>query len=288
MSPLEKYLSVYNIVKKYKPYQESKNNLRQARKINYILNNEYMVCVGYSSLLIELLQRIGIEASEYHTKIYEFIDNDLKPRGGHSRTIINLKDEKYNINGYFISDPTWDNHKNIGDTYHYALRPFDSMQNSTTAFELKNLDFILDIHNFEEFVQKINILLDKLTKNEENYELAILNAYHNIFNIIINFFKETDLFMYNNLIHYIKINPNNRTKRFYELFLTEVGHYIVSKSNQDISITTIATAASVAKFYNENVPNALKEAYTEFIIKEYNNYNAKKFFKWESNQKSII
>ena len=60
LSPYEKYLAVYNIVKQFKPYKENEEDKNQSRDIRYILNNEYMVCVGYAKLLKTLLDKVGI------------------------------------------------------------------------------------------------------------------------------------------------------------------------------------------------------------------------------------
>ena len=46
LSQFEKFIAVYNIVKNYKEFKENENNRDQARALRYILDNEYMVCVG--------------------------------------------------------------------------------------------------------------------------------------------------------------------------------------------------------------------------------------------------
>ena len=55
LSPLERYIAVYNIVKNYKAYKENEKDKEQSRALRYILKNEYMVCVGFSKLLIVIL-----------------------------------------------------------------------------------------------------------------------------------------------------------------------------------------------------------------------------------------
>lgn len=265
MSPLEKYFAVYNIVKKFKPYKENKEDLKQARKIKYILNNNYIVCMGYCNLLIELLDRIGIEACDYVTNVYDY---ELNKKEGHARTIININDDKYNVNGYYIADVTWDNHKNKNDTYDYALRPFHSMQKSEDSFELVTCDYILDNKDFNEFCTKINIYLNKKT----NRGMHLLNAYNSIYIVIMNLLKQIDYDKYEDIIKYINRNEQERNEQFYEQFLTEIGHYIIKKSNKEIPVDIIAQAIAEAKFYNENVPESLKKAYEAKIIREYADY----------------
>lgn len=269
MSTLEKYIAVYNIVKKFKPYNENENDLMKAREIKYILNNEYIVCVGYSLLLSELLNRVGIESCIYKTTTSKY-DNkaNLEESEQHFRTIVNIKDEKYGIDGYFISDATWDNHKNIDDTYNYALRPFNSMQKSEELFRLNDLDYILDNSNFNNFCLKVNILLNK--KINEGRDL--ISAYESVFIMIIDLLEKLDKSEYRKLKKYTDIDEYNRNEKFYKDFLTEIGHYIVNKNNKEIKPEILAQAIVVAKFYNENIPNAFKEAYKDKIIKEYGDY----------------
>lgn len=265
LSPLEKYLKVYNTVKKFKPYKENENNLNQARKIKYILDNEYIVCVGYSNLLIELLNRVDIEACDYATNVYDY---ELNTKEGHARTIVNIKDDKYNINGYYIADATWDNHLNKYDTYNYALRPFHSMQKSEDSFQLVTCDYILDNKDFKEFCTKLNVYLNKKINNG----ITLLNAYQSIFFVITKLLEQLDNQIFDKIINYISVPEYKRNEQFYEKFLTEIGHHIVKKSNNEIEPNIIAQAASQAKFYNEDIPEQFVQAYKDKVLKEYKDY----------------
>ena len=67
LSPFEKYIAVYNIVKSYKKYNyflgdEDKDQKysKHSRNINLILLNDFIVCAGYAKLLEILLNIVGI------------------------------------------------------------------------------------------------------------------------------------------------------------------------------------------------------------------------------------
>lgn len=133
-SPYEKYSKIYDIVRKYKEYKiidqsnvksirEAINNKSRSDNLKYILENKYMDCRGFSNLLQTLLNKCGIES-------YTFGFNVTLPNGihgGHDRVMINLDDDKYNIHGIFISDPTWDSESKDNELK-YSLLPFSSMQ----------------------------------------------------------------------------------------------------------------------------------------------------------------
>lgn len=107
LSPCEQYIYLYNIVKMYKEYKEAPNNKDriQARNSSFTLFNDYMVCVGYASLLDELVTKLGnpnLSTCEYSCHIKD------KKTIGHSRILTKINDDKYGIDGIYISDPTWD------------------------------------------------------------------------------------------------------------------------------------------------------------------------------------
>ena len=101
-SPLEKTVAIYDIVKNFKPASEEKENEGTAvsRGIYEIMSGDAMVCVGYANLLERLGDEVGLDISE--------ISISFSPYGLHSRNYINLVDEKYGINGYYVLEPTWE------------------------------------------------------------------------------------------------------------------------------------------------------------------------------------
>lgn len=102
MSPYEKYIAVYDIVKNFKKYKFEQNNPQESRDVYCILDNDSMVCVGYSAMLQTLLKRVGIKCQGIgaHT--------NGEP---HQRNLVEIKDEKYGIDAIFFADATWDNYK---------------------------------------------------------------------------------------------------------------------------------------------------------------------------------
>ncbi len=216
LSPFEKYLAIYNIVKQFKPYKENnsgyinylveqgleenealefasdsnnkqyydkwlgENNLidnsrEESRYLKYILNNDYMVCVGYAKLFIDLLERVGISADYLNVRVDTSYDKGFtmeeKPVkfGGHARVIVNLVDEKYGIDGYYIADPTWDNNMEI-DLYNHAIMTIEETTLERRLQKIQDLDYLLDVHSMEEFNIKLNALIDKKCQEYLNHE----------------------------------------------------------------------------------------------------------------------
>ncbi len=285
LSPFEKYLYAYNIVKRYKEFNES-SNPNDSRDIYQILDNDYIVCVGFSNFLGILLDKLGIENEEYSQNVDTGLDNisvnrivlpddALVKLEGHERRKINLVDPKYNIDGYFIADPTWDNDlKN--DSYVYAL-----MTNSEyvlnyryNAYQRKDVFEIFCVDNLDEFYKKINIYLDKTENSEEKLIYSMLDEFKKLDN---NFYKEviSKFPKVNDIeISMIPTIENNvlSNKDIKEIFFF-IGNHIIKKSNNIISGETLKEGITV--IYRDVL--GFKGKQLEEIINEIMEYNKERY-----------
>lgn len=246
LSPLEKFFAVYNIVKNFKPYKENKNNKNASRYIRYILNNEYMVCVGYAKLLTILLDKVGIDANTISVIVDPSynkgftLEEKVVGSAGHLRVIVNIDDDKYNVHGIYMSDPTWDN--DLNENYlNHSLMTFDKMQVSKIMFWLSTYSVILDIHNFDEFNQQVNFLLKRELKNNNfnlSFEESLLEAYKNVITRILENLEcdpEINKFL-------TTLNDCKEEKDYINL-LTNLGNYLLKRINKPIDDKIILSAA---------------------------------------------
>lgn len=252
LSPLEKYFAVYNIAKNFKDYKENENNKLEARNLRYILNNEYIVCVGFSNLLIALLDKVGINANQISVKADTSYDNGFTveektvEKAGHARVIVNIDDDKYNVHGIYMADPTWDN--NLGNNLlNHSLMTFDKMQISDRMFwQNTSHDTILDIHNFKEFNEQVNFLIKRAFKEEkensykkDDYNHILLTTYETV---ILNMIKP--LSCDPEINKYYDILKNCKTEKDYIDLLTKMGNYLVERINKPIKDSIILKASS--------------------------------------------
>ena len=243
LSPFEKYIAVYNIVKNIKPYKENTENAEESRYLRYILDNEYIVCVGYAKLLIELLDKVGINACEYSVSVdtsYDkgfTLEEKVVDLAGHARVIVNIDDDKYKIHGLYLSDPTWDNNldKNF---FNNVLLTFDSMQISNRMFTYARYNPILDIHSFKEYNDQINFLLKRKLEDidlylyafnkDEPFPKKLIIAYEDVAKKILNTINCDS--KYN---HFIKKLSTCEVEKDYIDFYTEMGHYLLNRINKE-------------------------------------------------------
>ncbi len=226
MSPFEKYLFAYNIVKKYKKYKENEENKDQSRHLYEILDGDYMVCVGYAKLLGDLLNKLGIDSKHYGVSVEIGLDkvaNDalvlpddvLTQDAGHARLEVHLVDPKYGIDGIYLADPTWDNDMEH-DTYNYSLMTQDEYNginryNFLFFYDVEELFFI---HSLDEFYQKVNIWIDK---NISRDSVSIRRVFTN---------NMADL--KNNIIEFLAVVQKNKPEKFeeYKKILSYVTRHI--------------------------------------------------------------
>ena len=299
LSTFEKFISIYNIVKKYKPYKEVEDDedRKLSRYLKYILYNDYIVCVGFQKLFTALLDKVGIQSTSYIVDVDTSYDDGFtledKPidNVGHSRLLVYIKDEKYNIDGFYISDPTWDNDI-MHDKYSNMIMPMDYMQKTLSLFGLKAIDYIFDVHSEEEYNYKKNLLLDKKIKNKivsEDDDMAlyknIRDSYLDVYTMILetikkldtdkyNEIKESELFKKTNKIVRMAIENKNdiellKNETFmYEKFINEIGPYIVSKTNNYIDNEVLAKAIINSKIKLGLLLPQNAEQYLDYLLED--------------------
>lgn len=279
-SPFEKYIAAYNIVKKFKSYLENKNDKSEARYIRKLLNNDYMVCVGYAKLLEELLKRIGISTYDYSVSTDLSYDKGFsveeKPVkfGAHARVIVKIDDPKYGINGFYVADPTWDNNLEK-DYYNHALMSFDKTSKERRMFRLSNEDLIMNVKNMEEFSLKVNFLIDhlksspfnKMLDEKEKETSAIRSLVNIINNILISLLPEKYVELKN---QYADLLKGSMDMKAVSDFITKAGEIFIGNLGKDVSINTIIEAASTVNKdvfgFNDDQASVYKEELLQMNI----------------------
>ena len=270
LSPFEKFIAVYNIVKNIKPYKENLENREEARRLKYILDNDYIVCVGYAKLLVELLRKVGINATDYSLNAdisYDdgfTLEEKIIELAAHKRVIVNIDDDKYNIHGLYLSDPTWDN--DLEKNYlNNAIMTFDKMQVNNRMFEYDIYNPILDIHNFKEYNEQVNFLLKRniqklndIKTYKDNPLQKILDAYKKTGVSILQTIK-CDL-KYQEFFNKLRSCHNEED---YLNFYTELGHYLLTRINKPI-IDRYLFKASIEVVNKLNLKNNLSKDKIEY------------------------
>lgn len=209
LSPIEKVLYAYDIVKE-REYKENKENKYAARNISDVLLGDSIVCVGYTRVMSGILSFFDINA-------VMLASNKKK----HARCLAYIKDNKYNIDGYFMFDPTWDSKKqeekeDYIEKYNYFAIPV-SISNIKVPIES-----LLSIKlPFEEFVNLLN------TETSVEYINNILSPFEELYKMCYDDFEK----FYNNIINYYLLSEDEKKKLYHRY-----NNFIYKLYNSKISI----------------------------------------------------
>lgn len=239
MSPYEKYLGVYEIVTHFKEYLENTHNTDEARILERVLFNNYIVCKGFAELIVALLDKVGIRAFDIDVEYYKdsekvntldyarLTKEQIKAKEGniayHSRVLVRLVDPKYDIDGLFIADPTWDNEL-VHHYFNYSLLTPYEVSLETEKFYDTDVS-ILNVSSSEEFWEKIRKLSNSLSyflefieKLDYNYFSYLKKTYD---------LDTTDLNMLLDIYNYIIMHTKKRvTKDVRNQALEVLFHFI--------------------------------------------------------------
>ena len=109
LSPYEKILMAYLKVTSRKYTKEDEGaHYSSSRSVFGVLNDDNIVCVGYSEWLKSIAKELGDENIKIYRNSVKTSRDGKTFNAGHSNLIIRIKDEKYGIDGYYYLDPTWD------------------------------------------------------------------------------------------------------------------------------------------------------------------------------------
>lgn len=209
LSPLEQVLLVYDIVKANEYTKENKDeNSNVSRDLNQIVSGDKIVCVGFANLIDFLLTNLGFKPDFIVTKYTD-------KKNGHIRNYLHLVDEKYDIDGIFALDSTWDSKKNDNylDNYLFFLKPIKFF------FNYKKTETITEPYFFEmlklkkeEFINKMS----ELYKNSKYEAVSIISllerrySNENIFPITFLLKNSEEI---NKILEEIYVKYNQRIKR---------------------------------------------------------------------------
>lgn len=248
LSQLEQIMLVYDIVKsnKYKR-EDSGEDYSTSRDLNKIISNDKIVCVGFSNLMAFILTNLDIKCK---SAIYDYSD---KNNIGHQRNFVHLIDNKYNIDGIFFLDATWDSRKNDGylDNYQFFLKPF----------------------RFFKFITKTENIIspDKFSILEKSNE-DILKE----FDKPMNFKAIASICMLNNEINPNELSlPNLFSKSKEEL--KEIASNVLLKFNKKININAFKNALYKVRkieYINGIIDKPLNESDIDSICNKYYKENS--------------
>lgn len=233
LSPLEQIFLVFDIVKN-NIYTKSNNSedISISRTLNNVLNSDYIVCAGYVAIINAILKSLG------HSNQVLLCNNKK-----HCRTMVYLKDNKYNIDGVYVFDPTFDKKKNEEDNYinnyEYFALPYEvaNMTSNTPVFNILELSLL----------SLKDIYIDSMQDEKINKNTEIYNNIKNLFQLVGNTKYE---YFIEKLPLYDRLSSDNQKEL--EIIYQEVkSKYMVSDIEINTFISALYKARSIEYYISE-------------------------------------
>ena len=271
LSPLERFTYVYNVVRKYAEYRENSEdeNVKQAKTSKYksLLDNDYIVCKEYNSLLTVLLNKVGL--ASLYIKGKNNCLNEKEIFEITSKNLVKIDDDKYNVHGIYVNDIKLEN-IDISNKFTFALMTFDKIKKIEKLESPTLIDCLFDFRNKGEFYAKINYLI-KYYSNKFDTANGIIKTIYNLILVYLyrlDYKEYTYLYKKYNLLNYDEVN---NLQKVFEQMLEDYYEYVSKYVNKEIVVESIKNAYFNAKVIlkkdnknlvkdekkiNENVKNA--------------------------------
>lgn len=138
LSPFEKVMYTYDFIKRHEYNMESEEESEfESRNLNNILFGDRIVCAGFANYFDALLRHMNFSCDKTLLS-----DRRGEPYNGHVRNCVYIKDDKYNIDGAYYFDTTFDS-KDSSFPYNYIkYRYFAKTRNEIDL--LDNDTFLYD------------------------------------------------------------------------------------------------------------------------------------------------
>lgn len=158
LSVMETIMYTYDQVRNRVYNAENKGDLKsKSRDLSSVLSSDKIVCTGYSNIFSALLSYMGINCLSA-----ELSHKHEAKESGHERNIIYVQDEKYDIDGVYYFDTTWDS-KMETETNEFLNRYRFFAKTRKQMIEFENDSYIYDQCPYysDDMVSDIKTVLDE-------------------------------------------------------------------------------------------------------------------------------
>ena len=179
LSPIESLMYLYDLLKERIYKVDTNDKIAPSRDISYVLFDDHIVCSGYAQIFNALAKELGFNARTY------LVDIDGEK---HLRNLVYVKDPKYNINGLYYFDPTWDSKQDDKDTdYIYNYKYFAKTKEEIEDLTLQESGSYTYDETFKSYdIGLLKIVKELLEKDPNSLPLNIILTLNNMSNIIDN------------------------------------------------------------------------------------------------------
>ena len=152
-SPFEALMYAYDLIRdRFYIKEDDTEKYSSSRDLTSVLFGDKIVCVGFANIFNAVVKKLGVNSSMFYLL-------ETTGKSGHARNLIYLKDEKYEIDGLYFFDPTFDCKKDNDNDFLSSYRFFaktkkeiDSLTSYDFYYQTYSLFDLEDIFKYEDDV----------------------------------------------------------------------------------------------------------------------------------------
>ena len=162
-TPFEAMIFIHKWASRF-VYNSSDYGLEDSRVLPSILTTNKIVCSGYATLVKALVDKVNIPGLECDLVGCSIIKKNKS--GGHCHNLVHIKDDKYDINGFYIEDACWDSRRkdsNYPRGFGHCLYPVEDVMHFAGKVRYFNEDsedridnLLFDSKKFENRLKAFN------------------------------------------------------------------------------------------------------------------------------------
>ena len=136
-SPLEQALYAYDLVRNRFYVKEDAEDIGTvSRDLTSVLLGDKIVCLGFANIYNTVLDMLG-----FNSMVFKLMPKKMN-ESGHARVFTYIYDEKYDIDGLYFFDPTFDCKKNDSNDYLSSYRFFARTKEQMEPYDSKKYNFV--------------------------------------------------------------------------------------------------------------------------------------------------
>lgn len=256
LSPLERLIYIYDMVKE-RIYKTSSVSNSCSRDLTKVLNEEEIVCEGYSNIMTSLANFLGLNT---FVKIY----HNLEKTDGHATVGVYLNDLKYDIHGVFECDPTWDRKRSIEDN-DFINNYSWCMEKVTKSERIKEKNLITEPDLIRKQITKA--YNDIFNEDYKDYDILIKQAFKIFYKKASNFYKEIGLNLKENEV--LGLMGTYEVDKVNEIYKDILSYYNIQIDPEDF-IKALYNARRIEYLSNPDVRRLTFDDLEKSIVNKYN------------------
>ena len=267
LSPMETAMYVYDLVRNRVYTSEDENESKlSSRDLTSVLLGDKIVCVGYTKIFNTIMKNLGFDGV-VEVRIME----KGNEKSGHMRSAIYIKDSKYNIDGIYFFDPTWDSKyceddNEYVDSYKYFAKTYNYMEEDleNSFYEYREMSSLLTKEEMDDIFKSII----------KGWNMEVIQ-YHWKLRFLFSFLPAEEFNKYYSMVSELHRYSDEEKRDFMEK-IVEIYNHFVPEIPGEVMLDVLRNVRKIEYYQNPDLyPYDINNMYKSAVLSDWE-FNYKK------------